>query len=71
MITEAVRYNNVPFDLRRASSMRAIIAGTEGKEATGLPNAVTGIAVGEAPTSLVFLHASARPEKNRDSYRLI
>jgi hexosaminidase len=71
MVTEAVRYNNISFDLRRANSMRAIIAGTEGKEATGLPGAVTGIAVGEAPTSLVFLHASARPAKNRDSYRLI
>jgi hypothetical protein len=32
---------------------------------------VTGIPVGEAPTSLIFLHASARRAKNRDSYRMI
>jgi hypothetical protein len=71
MTAEIVRHNNIPFDLRRANGMRAIIAGSEGKEATGLPNAVTGIQVGEAPTSLVFLHASAKPAKNRDSYRMI
>jgi hypothetical protein len=51
--------------------MRAIVVGTEGAEATGLPNAVAGIPVGETPTSLVFLHASARRAKNRESYRLI
>jgi hypothetical protein len=71
MATEAFLHNNIPFDLRRANGMRAIIAGTEGKDATGLPKSVTGIQVGEAPTSLIFLHASARPAKNRPSYRLI
>jgi hypothetical protein len=71
MAAEIVQHNRIPFNLRRADGMRAIIAGTEGKEATGLPGAVTGIPVGEAPTSLVFLHASARRAKNRDSYRLI
>jgi hypothetical protein len=71
MTTEIVQYSSVPFNLRRANGMRAIIAGTEGKDATGLPNAVTGIPVGEAPTSLIFLHASARKAKNRDSYRMI
>jgi hypothetical protein len=71
MATQTVLLNRIPFDLRRANGMRAIVVGTEGMEATGLPNAVTGIAVGEAPTSLVFLHASARRAKNRESYRLI
>jgi hypothetical protein len=71
MATENVQYDNIPFDLKRANSMRAIIVGTEGKEATGLPKAVTGIPVGEAPTSLVFLHASARRASNRESFRLI
>ena len=71
MATEIVQYNSIPFNLRRANGMRAIIAGTQGKEAIELPNAVTGIAVGEAPTSLIFLHASARKAKNRDSYRMI
>jgi hypothetical protein len=71
MAAETVHYNNIPFDLKRPSSMRAIIVGTTGKQDTGLPKAVTGIQVGEAPTSLVFLHASARPALNRESFRLI
>jgi hypothetical protein len=71
MAAQTIRYNKVPFDLRRANDMRAIIVGTEGKEPTGLPRSVTGIAVGEAPTSLVFLHASARAAKNRLNVRLI
>jgi hypothetical protein len=71
MVTQTVQLNRIPFDLRRANGMRAIVVGTEGKESTGLPNAVAGIAVGEAPTSLVFLHASARRAKNRESFRLI
>lgn len=71
MATGTIQFNNIPFNLKRVSGMRAIITGTEGKEATGLAKAVTGIPVGEAPTSLIFLHASARPAKNRDSVRLI
>ena len=71
MAEETVRHGNVPFDLRRDNGMRGIIAGTEGKQATGLARAVTGIPVGLAPTSLVFLHASARRARNRESYRLI
>ncbi len=51
--------------------MRAIIVGTQGKDAIELPMSVTGIPLGEAPTSLIFLHASAKRAKNRDSYRMI
>ncbi len=69
--TGTVRYGNVPFDLKRVGDKRAIIVGTKGKEEIDLPRAVTGIPVGEAPTSLIFLHASAKPAKNRDSVRLI
>jgi hypothetical protein len=71
MTDEIVRHNNIPFDLRRANGMRAIIAGTQGKEVIELPMSVTGIPVGEVPTSLVFLHASAKPALNRKTYRLI
>jgi Glycosyl hydrolase family 20, domain 2/Glycosyl hydrolase family 20, catalytic domain len=71
MGNEIMQYNKTPFNLQRSNGMRAIIVGTEGKEATGLPNAITGIPVAEAPTSLVFLHASARRAKNRESFRLI
>ena len=71
MAALTVQYNRIPFDLKRVSGMRAVAVGSEGNEGTGLPNAVTGITVGESPTSLLFLHASARPAKNRSSYRLI
>ena len=71
MANETVQYNNIPFNLKRANNMRAIMVGTEGKESPGLVKVVTGIPVGEAPTSLIFLHASARAALNRDSVRLI
>lgn len=71
MAAHAVQHNRVPFDLKRTNGLRAIVVGTEGAETTGLPTAVTNILVGISPTSLVFLHASARHAKNRESYRLI
>ena len=71
MVTHTVQYNSIPFDLRRVNARRAIVVGTEGKGVSGLPSAVTGIPLGEAPTSLVFLHASAKHARNRESYRLI
>jgi hypothetical protein len=71
MVVGIVHASRVPFNLQYANGMRAIVATTEGNETTGLPTSVTGIPVGESPTSLVFLHASARRAKNRESYRLI
>ena len=71
MATDTVRHNNVPFDLKPTNNMRAIVVGTKGKEGTDLPRRVADIAVGEAPTSLIFLHASAKPALNRESFRLI
>jgi hypothetical protein len=71
MAAQTIYVDRVPFGLRRANGMRAIVVGTAGNEATGLPNAVTGIPVGESPTSLVFLHAAAKRAKNRESFRLI
>ncbi|MGB8479740.1 MAG: beta-N-acetylhexosaminidase [Acidobacteriaceae bacterium] len=71
MATSTIHHNKIPFDLKRTDSMRAIIVGTEGREGTDLPKIVTDIAIGEAPTSLIFLHASARPASNRESFRLI
>ena len=71
MLAGSVEANRVPFHLQSANGMRAIFVATGGKQAAGLPAAVTGIPVGESPTSLVFLHASARRAKNRESYRLI
>ncbi|HZC43310.1 MAG TPA: beta-N-acetylhexosaminidase [Acidobacteriaceae bacterium] len=71
MATDTIHYNNIPFDLRRTDRMRAIIVGTKGNEGTALPTIVTDIAIGEAPTSLIFLHASARRASNKESFRLI
>jgi hypothetical protein len=71
MMDGPMQANRVPFNLQRANGMCAIAVATQGKEATGLSSAVTGIPVGESPTSLVFLHASARRANNRESYRLI
>ena len=68
---ETIQYKNVPFDLRRTDSLRAIVVGTTGKQPLNLLKTVTGIPVGEAATSLIFLHASAKPALNRDSVRLI
>jgi hypothetical protein len=71
MAAQTVQFNRIRFDLKRVNGMRAVAVGSKGKEGTGLPDAVTGITVGESPTSLLFLHASARRAKNRSSYRLI
>jgi hypothetical protein len=59
------------FDLATAGGNIAAIVGTDGKESTGLPKEVSGIPVGEDATSLIFLHASAKPAFNRESFRVI
>jgi hypothetical protein len=71
MLTGTVQLNNIPFKLETTNGMHAIMVGTDGTKPSGLARSVTGIPVGEAPTSLVFLHASAKPALNRDSVRLI
>ncbi|MEO6912288.1 MAG: glycoside hydrolase family 20 zincin-like fold domain-containing protein [Edaphobacter sp.] len=69
--TGTIHLQKVPFDLKLADGRCAIAVGTGGTESTGLPMAMTGIRIGEAITSLVFLHASARRAFNRESFRLI
>jgi hypothetical protein len=71
MATEIIHHNMVPFDLRRTNSMRAVVVGTTGTQRSDLPRMVTDIPNGEAPTSLIFLHASAKPAFHRESFRLI
>ena len=48
-----------------------VAAGTEGKTPNPLPREVRGIRIGEDATSLIFLHACARPATNKEAYRLI
>lgn len=71
MMNGMIHSSKVPFDLKCAKNLCATLVGTEGKEPLDLPQAVDSIPVGEAPTSLIFLHASAKPASNRESTRLI
>ena len=71
MTIGTIRHNNVPFAFERPKNLYAAIVGTQGLGDTGLSRTLDGILVGEAPTSLIFLHASARAALNRDSVRLI
>jgi hypothetical protein len=70
-----VKLSQVPFDLKSANGVHSIVVGTSGKAGgqanNGLANSVAGIPIGAAPTSLIFLHASAKPAANRESFRLI
>jgi hypothetical protein len=71
MATGIVKSLTVPFDLKTAGKLYAIVAGVDGVHPSGLPGTVSGIAIGAAPTSLIFLHAAARPASNKESFRLI
>jgi hypothetical protein len=71
MITGPVSRGRIPFDLAMAGGKSAILVGTEGSERTGLPTEVSHINVGVDATSLIFLHACAKPAANREQYRLI
>jgi hypothetical protein len=71
MITGPVTPGRIPFDLANAGGKCAIMVGTEGSERTGLPTEVSHINVGVDATSLIFLHACAKPAANREAYRLI
>jgi hypothetical protein len=71
MATGTIQLNNIPFDLKSANGMDFIVVGTDGKRATNLPKAVTSVLIGAAPTSLIFLHAAAKPASNKESFRLI
>ena len=51
--------------------MDSIVVGTDGKSGTSLPTVVAGIPIAVAPTSLIFLHAAAKPASNKESFRLI
>ncbi|PYU97884.1 MAG: hypothetical protein DMG10_29700, partial [Acidobacteria bacterium] len=62
------------FELGGADSIRgkaAVVVGTEGREPNPLPHDVDAIKVGVDATSLLFLHACAKPATNKEAYRLI
>src|SRR5580704_10400178 len=71
MKTGALRNGSMSFDLRIVDRRHTIVVGTQGKEPSRLPPAVGGIALNVSPTSLIFLHAAARPASNKESFRII
>ncbi|HTV56523.1 MAG TPA: family 20 glycosylhydrolase, partial [Terriglobia bacterium] len=74
MASGRISLGNKLFALNAATSPGAdavIIVGTEGRQRNPLPREASGIRIGKDVTSLIFLHACARPAANRKAYRLI
>ena len=70
MKTGSARLGNVTFDLSSNQSNGVAIVGTDGEKKTGLPREVS-VKIGQDATSLLFLHASAKPATNKESFRLL
>ena len=68
---ELVQYKKIPFDLKRANNMRAVIVGTQGQEKNDLPKAVAGIPVGEVSNQRYISSCVSKTRLDRDSVRLI
>ncbi|TAM81512.1 MAG: hypothetical protein EPN47_12200 [Acidobacteria bacterium] len=74
MRTGRVTTRNRVFDLTSPGAegdKTIVMVGTEGETPNPLPREVQGIRIGEDATSLLFLHACARPATNKEAYRLI
>jgi hypothetical protein len=74
MTSGRISLGNKRFALNAATSPGAnavVTVGTEGRERNPLPGEVRGIKIARDVTSLLFLHACARPAANRKAYRLI
>ncbi len=70
MKTGSISLGKVPFDLSDTGEKKAILAAADGKESSGLPKEAD-IKIGVDVTSLIFLHAAAKPATNKESFRLI
>jgi len=66
-----VSLGNIPFDLSGNVNKSVVVVGTDGTGKTGLPKESGEITIGIDATSLIFLHAVARPATNKESFRLI
>jgi len=71
MESATARLGRVPFELSEHAGKVAVVVGTDGAEKTGLPKDSGAIPIGEDATSLIFLHASARPATNRPGWALL
>jgi hypothetical protein len=59
------------FHLQGRDGRQAIVVGSEGKEGNSLPREVNGIEIGWDVSSLIFLHACARPGQHLDGFHEI
>jgi hypothetical protein len=71
MATGRIYSGNVPFDLSVNAGKYSVVVGTNGITSSNLPREVAGIRLGFAATSVIFLHALAKPANNRESFRVI
>jgi hypothetical protein len=70
MNTGSVSFGKISFDLSESGANKAVLVAADGTERSGLPQEAD-IPMGEDATSLIFLHAAARPATNKESFRLI
>jgi len=69
--TGEVKSRSLLFNLvnpAKTSGNSLIVVGSEGKDGIRIPGSVNGISIGEDVSSLIFLHACARPSANQKSY---
>jgi hexosaminidase len=71
MKDRTISLGNIPFDLAGSPNRAVVVVGTDGVGKTGLPKESGDITIGIDATSLIFLHAAARPATNKESFRLI
>jgi len=70
MRTGAAESGKVHFELTANGVKSVAIVGADGEKPTGLPHEVR-VPIGVDATSLIFLHAAARPATNKESFRLL
>lgn len=66
----SVTLGHVRFDLQSAGGKDTVVVAAEGVGETGVPAGAPPIKIGRDATSLLFLHAAARPAANHEMYRL-
>lgn len=66
-----IMLSRTPFDLEAANGKSAILVAADGAQKSGLPKEAGNIKIGQDATSLIFLHASAKPATNKEMFRLL
>jgi len=68
---DVIRVEKAPFQLGTSGGKTAIAVATKGSKPTTLPSSVNGIPVNSDFSSILFLHACAKPAANREPDRLL